>query len=291
MQIKNRYLSLLFDTFDTPIRFLYSRAGVISTTLNKLMFWKLYSSDFIRLNDNFLHVRKLLKEQQIDIRGKIVLELGPGNSYINAYNFLMNGAKKVILIDKYSRYIQTKKQLKFMQQEIAFLKNQYAGQDIFFLDKDGAIKDGFIELNDKDITDLQKKILPVDFIYSTSVLEHLRNADKAIQSMNLLLKPGGFMYHHIDMRDHYNFSSPFLFYKYSNRIWENWLTKEGMSYTNRWRYWDFINSFKASGFSLVREETTRYHLNGKSLHEEFRGQKDIDIGLMDIILQKDAHIT
>lgn len=286
MQINNKYLSYLFDTFDTPIRFLYSRAGILSMIFNKLMFWKLYTSNFSKLNERFLFIWKLLDEHQIDLRDKVILELGPGNSFINSFNFLMNGVEKVILVDKYPRFLQTKKQRDFTKQEIDFMRSRHLKQDLFFLDEiNGAVNKDYIEFHGVDISELN--IPPVDFIYSVSVLEHIRDVENVIYSMKRLLKPGGIMYHHIDIRDHYNFSSPFLFYKYSRSTWENWLTKEGGSYTNRLRYRDFINLFKESGFSLVKLETKRYPLNGKYLDTEFRGQEDLDIGLMDIILKKD----
>ena len=52
---------------------------------------------------------------------------------------------------------------------------------------------------------------PVEFITSTSVLEHVTKPDEVIASFARLLAPGGLMWHSIDLRDHQDFSRPFEF--------------------------------------------------------------------------------
>jgi hypothetical protein len=84
MKINNKYLGIIFNKFDVPIRFLYSKLG-----LNRLFFWKFYSSDFKKLDNQFEEIKKLLIKNKFNFKDKICLELGPGNSYINGYNFFM----------------------------------------------------------------------------------------------------------------------------------------------------------------------------------------------------------
>jgi SAM-dependent methyltransferase len=281
MIIKNKFLAPIFDTFDLPIRYLYTHAGPISTGLNKMMFWKLYASDFSKLDAKFTIMYDFLQKNKLSLKDKYVLELGPGNSYINAYNFLMLGAKKVYLVDKYPRHNNTKAQKKFMKDELEFIAQKYGVSKLPFIGQDGSIDQNYIEFIPKDLTDTTD--LHVDFIYSISVLEHIKDIGNNIMKMADILNPGGYMYHRIDMRDHFNFNNPFLFYKYSDRTWENYCVKEGLSYTNRWRYDDFMKAF--GKLNIIYEEIEKYPLP-KNIGKKFIGRNSLDIGVLSIILQK-----
>ena len=72
----------------------------------------------------------------------------------------------------------------------------------------------YIEFIGRDLTSVTLKE-KLDFACSISVFEHIRDAEGNIKKLSYLIRKGGFMYHKIDMRDHYNFNNPFLFYKYS----------------------------------------------------------------------------
>jgi len=285
MKVDNKFFSLIFNKFDFPVRFIYSRFWPINIFLHKVMFWKLYSSDFNKLDQKFSEMNQFLQNNNVNLKDKIVLELGPGNSFINAYNFLILGAKKVILVDKFSRYIKTRKQNDFYNKEIQFIKNKYKQEKLFFLDENNNVRSEFIQFFDKDITELDS--LKVDFIYSVSVLEHIKEIKKNIIKMSKILELGGYMYHSIDMRDHYNFNNPFLFYKYSDYIWNNFLTKESLSYTNRWRYDDFIRCFNENNFKIVKEEKIEYKLDNIKINTRFKNYKNLGVGNLNIILQKE----
>jgi SAM-dependent methyltransferase len=218
MKIDNRLASFFYDRLDFPIRFLYSQLY-----LNKMFFWKLYASDFKKLDSKFEELKKIIDKLDKNFKNKICLELGPGNSYINAYNFLMHGAKKVILVDKYPRYIKTKKQIRYFQKELDYILKKYKKKNLFFIKKD-QINLQYIQLVSQDISGAQIKD-KIDFIYSISVLEHIKNIEGDIKQLSKIIKKGGLIYHSIDLRDHYNFNNPFLFLKYPKKVWEKYLTK------------------------------------------------------------------
>jgi len=100
--------------------------------MNKLLFWKLYSSDFEKLDRIFEDSLTILKRNNISIKDKTILEIGPGNSYMIAYNFLMHSAKKVIQVDKFQRTIKTKRQKEYFKREIEYVSKKY-GQKPFFV--------------------------------------------------------------------------------------------------------------------------------------------------------------
>lgn len=290
MQINNKFAGIFFDSFDVPLRYIYTQTGPLSNVINRIMFWKLYASNFHKLDEKFEESLSLLKKNNVSVSGRVVLELGPGNSYINAYNFLMQGAKKIILVDKFPRILRTSKQKYFYKEELEYIKQKYCKTDLFFIDEDGFPMTKYIKFISSDISKSSLKE-SVDLIYSVSVLEHLQDVSGTNHKMETLLNPGGFMLHDIDLRDHYNFGNPFLFYKYSDYVWNNYLTKEGLSYTNRWRYDDFMSEFRKYDFLITHEEVERFEIpSNLKINDKFRSYKNLEIGKLKIILQKPLDI-
>ncbi len=284
MKINNKVANYLFNKFDAPIRFLYCRLGLISQIFSKFLFWKLYSSNFIELDKKFEKIYEGILKHNINLKDKVILELGPGNSYINAYNFLLKGSKKVILVDKFPRQIKTKKQQKYFLDEINYIKNKYKIDNLFFLNESNNIKNEYISFISKDLVESDIKT-NIDFIYSISVFEHIKNIAENIKKLAEILVPGGYMYHHIDLRDHYNFNSPFLFYKYPDHIWNKYLTKEGISYTNRWRYDDYIKAFSDNSLALIDNEVVNFSIEKYKINPMFFG-KNLECGIANVLLKK-----
>jgi SAM-dependent methyltransferase len=267
MQVNNRILAAVWDFFDFFVRFMYCRFGIISG----LFFWKIYSSNPQSLDKVFDEMYNLFKEYNVPIEKSSIIEIGPGNSNILALNFLMLGASKVILVDKFPRMINTGKQKEFFKNEITYIQQKYKRNPAFF--KDNSINKKFLDYISSELT--ESDLTNVDIIYSNNVLEHVKNVELNIKSMWRILKPGGFLYHNIDLRDHYNFNSPFLFYKYDNHIWQTYLTREGVSYTNRLRFDDFIRLFKENGFEIIHFQTIKQECDINTLSPEYK-TKDID---------------
>jgi len=170
MKLENKFLSYFWNNFDFLIRFIYCR----NAFFKKILFWKLYFSDFRKLDQKFEEMKKNTLKNRFDFEGKICLEIGPGNSYINAYNFLMNKAKKVILIDKFPRMVKSREQHKYFIQEIDYIKKKYAKENLFFF-KDGKLDERYIKFISGDITNINL-LEKFDFIYSFSVLEHIKKS-------------------------------------------------------------------------------------------------------------------
>lgn len=232
-------------------------------------------------------MKSMVYDANFTFYDKVCLELGPGNTLINACKFLHNGAKKVILVDKYPRYIFTKKQAPQIENEITFLRNKYCGSQKFDTDTtDCQIDTSLIELITSDLKEVN---LPekIDFAYSVSVFEHIKNVEDNIKKLSHVIKDGGFMYHSIDLRDHYNFRNPFLFLKYSNSTWEKYLTKEGISYTNRVRYTEFKRLFEKYGFKIVGEDVVKFPIPELALSGEFnKSDENLGVGIWKVLLAK-----
>ena len=95
----------------------------------------------------------------------------------------------------------------------------------------------------------------VDVICSFAVLEHLPRLDRAFEAMRRLLKPGGWMIHKVDLRDHTDFSRPLEFLRYPEWLWV--VSRWKWSYMNRARWSVYPPLLAAHGFRLVERWPTR----------------------------------
>jgi len=89
----------------------------------------------------------------------------------------------------------------------------------------------------------------VDLICSFAVLEHLKDLGRAFSAMTRLLRPGGWMIHKVDLRDHSDFDRPLDFLRYPEWLWRLW--RWNLSYMNRVRWSACPPLLAANGFKLV----------------------------------------
>lgn len=162
-----------------------------------------------RVFDEYLHYSGIAIDQ---LRGKRILEVGPGDTFGVALKFLAAGARQVVCVDKF------------------FPKRDPEREDALYqaLGKELPDEEKWIVATVKDISrrvhrrlplDPSSPLLPLygfsiseadqklaresfDLIVSRSVIEHLENPEKAFSTMDRLLKPGGLIIHGIDFRDH-----------------------------------------------------------------------------------------
>lgn len=253
MYIQNPIIEYIFNKLDFPIRWVYCR---LPEFIRRLFFGGLYQVKFDKLDERFEQIKQELAGIGFSLQDKVCLELGPGNSYFNAYHFLIQGAKKVLLVDKYPRYSDSPDQQAVTAREFAHIKQKFSQDDLPYGSESGP-NPAFIRLLAGDIVELEIPD-PVDFVYSHHVLEHVKSVSATLEALSRSMRPGAVAYHVIDLRDHYNFNTPFLFYKYSPRIWEDQLTKEGVSYTNRLRIDDLVGEMKQAGFQILKLETEQF---------------------------------
>ncbi len=281
----NPLVRFLITRFDFIIRFLYCKLRFYR--IFDFFLPRLYSSNYESLNSYYDIIAGALKKNRFKIEGKRILELGPGNSYINAFNFLRSGAREVILIDKYPRYTDSERQKSYIRNEIDYFKSKRRVKKFDYVNERTCC------LNEKCITfiggDLCECALDrrVDFIYSIAVLHHIRGLDRYIRRMSELLNAGGMMYHVIDLKDKFHFfGNPFLFYKYSDFTWDRLLTDEAVTYTNRVRYREYLEMFEANGLELVWEKTISHDIPRMKINKKFAGRDDLAIGDAHFLVRK-----
>lgn len=85
----------------------------------------------------------------------------------------------------------------------------------------------------------------VDFLFSTSVLEHVDDPEAVYAEMARVVRPGGAAYHSIDLRDHRDFDHPLAFLELSDDEYSEWDTE------NRLRASEHVQLLEESGYDIV----------------------------------------
>lgn len=275
-------LKHIYNKFDYVVRFLYTQIPIVRNIIRKILFWKIYTSDFNRIDDVFIELDETFNHYGITLKDKQIVELGPGNSIALALNCLCNGAQKYQMVDKYPRIFKNDKQREFILKQITYFENKYSRNLNDFVNKItlefNQEKLSYVKNSVEDLKTISSD--SIDLILSISVFEHVKDVETSFQEMNRILKMDGVMYHKIDLRDHYNFDKPFKFLKYSDFLWNNFLTKEGFSYTNRLRVDDFKNILAKHGFEIIELENDIFEgdlPNKGQLNERFSNKDNDDL--------------
>jgi SAM-dependent methyltransferase len=80
-----------------------------------------------------------------------------------------------------------------------------------------------------------------DFVFTSSVYEHLDDVDGITCSLAALTQPDGLHVHYVDLRDHF-FKYPFEMLTFSEKAWRGWLNPT--SNHNRFRLRDYRRVFE-----------------------------------------------
>jgi|ERR1035437_4272369 SAM-dependent methyltransferase len=217
------------------------------------------------------NIRANLKKINFDLSGKVVLEIGTGRSLNIPILLWLYGAGKIITVDKNKLL---KKETTFSY--IDFLKNS-RGKLTDFLDDTNSkdfkerlsqlleVKRDFDSLfqlcNIQYIAPADAAKLPigsasVDLCLSLSVLEHIsaETINQIFIESKRVLKPNGYMYHDIDLTDHFSHTDSSItsinFLKFSEKEWAKY-SNNPFAYHNRLRIYDYSKIFQNVGLNII----------------------------------------
>lgn len=200
-------------------------------------------------------------DQQIQadsLKGRTLLELGPGDGITSGLFAHLYGAEKTYLVDSgdyAERDIQIYHNiLRSLQDESLDSANLLACPSF-----DDLCQTSGTEYLTSGLQSL--KIIPsdsVDFIFSQAVLEHVRAGEflETMAELHRILKPDGASSHRVDLKDHLGGALNNL--RFSEQLWESPLFAEAGFYTNRIRFGDMKNMFEQAGFSAEFPEIRRW---------------------------------
>lgn len=214
-------------------------------------------------------------------KNSVILELGPGDSVVSALLGFSKGASITYMVDVGS----------FARKDISFYKNFVSNM------KDGGALVPNIEWSNTTFSEILERCngryltngieslrtIPsksVDFIWSHSVLEHVRKHDfkELLNEFQRILKPDSYSSHNIDYQDHLNHSLNNL--RFSNSIWESSFFINSGFYTNRINAIKMHEMFKNAGFIILKEEFGRWPflpISRAALHEDFQSLADDEL--------------
>ena len=144
-----------------------------------------------------------------------VAEIGPGDSCGVAMRFLADGCARVDLVDRF----YTKRDQKYHAKVYESLFSHYPvlAQKLPGVDFEDEKTFGAICRHygaDAASETFFRETNAYDFIVSRAVLEHVQDPVGSMQSMFAALRPGGWMLHKIDLRDHGMFTPEWHELKY-----------------------------------------------------------------------------
>lgn len=190
--------------------------------------------------DTFQALRDRLRDLAIDLADKHVLELGSGRYARLALQMLNAGASRVTLADFYAKPLSDPRHRRLLVEDCA----RYG------LDAETVLASIDVVAGDFLTTSPLGPTMKADLIISTAVLEHVRDPLIALEKSWEWLRPGGYVSHIVDLRDHL-FDTPFEMLTYSNRTWNRWLNPRDGFHLNRWRLPDYLQAMRKAGFESI----------------------------------------
>jgi SAM-dependent methyltransferase len=213
-------------------------------------------------------------------KGFVGLELGPGDTLASALLSQSFGGSASYLIDvrdfaqrDMSFYYSLRRFLSEKNLPARDLESVASVEELLSLCRSRYMTGGVASL----------RLIPdgsVDFIYSHSVLEHIREAEflETMRELRRIVRNSGGCSHRIDLQDHLSGALNNL--RFSKGLWEsNFISQSGF-YTNRIRFSEMIEMFKAAQFDahVVKIDTWRELPTPKQkLAARFRKMSDEDL--------------
>ncbi len=200
-----------------------------------------------------------LPERRSDIRGKVVLEIGPGINFGSVLLLASMGAKPMVN-DRFLAPWEETYHYVFYQKLRDWIKENMNGADLTALDKVLQEHDHSKEViqcssspleNLRDIPDES-----VDIVCSTAVLEHIYDPQRAFRSLSRISKKGALGLHQVDFRDHNNFDRPLDFLLIKDEEFMKKFKQESGEHGNRWRPAEYRNLFQKNNFRVIKYIST-----------------------------------
>jgi SAM-dependent methyltransferase len=233
------------------------------------------------------HVKRL---KPTPVKDLCVLEIGPGDTLLSALVHYAMGFKSTILVDEGS-YARTDFEpynlmihyLEKQEYELNALKGIDTVEELLQKIDARYLTHGLDSM--KEIPDSS-----IDVIWSQAVLEHIgiSEFDEYLVQMRRILKPDGLCSHRVDLKDHLGGALNNL--RFSRKLWESDFFSKSGFYTNRIRYTDMLNRFRAAGFEILWVSEDRWEevpTPMKKLDMEFRNLdvNELSISGFDIVLR------
>ncbi|MGN7503728.1 MAG: methyltransferase domain-containing protein [Alphaproteobacteria bacterium] len=202
------------------------------------------------------------------------LELGPGDSIISGVIAKAHGAHKTYLVDSGDYVTRDTSLYRALIQKLQESGLECSTDLATITHFDALLQAYNVEYCTEGLSDL--KNIPdssVDFIWSQSVLEHVRKKDfdATMRELHRILKPGGKMSHSVDLKDHLDYALNNL--RFPTWFWENEYVARAGFYTNRINYAEIKDILKGAEFVISWEHIDKWYtlpIKVEKIHRDFK---------------------
>ncbi len=224
-----------------------------------------------------------------ELKDRVILELGPGDSIATAIVAASHGAKTILLdsgkyasqdVNLYKFFAENLRDIGLKPPDLSEAENI---EDI--LDLCGSY---YYTRGLSSLKAIEKN--SIDLIFSQAVLEHIREHEfqETMVECKRVLKNYGIASHRIDLKDHLGGGLNNL--RFSNRVWESSSFVRSGFYTNRIRYSRMVSLMEEAGFTIELVKVDRWDtipLAKSKLATEFAHLCDDDLLIkgFDVILR------
>jgi len=210
----------------------------------------------------------------------VILELGPGDSIASAIIASAYGVKHTYLVDVGSFATKNLAFYRFLASNVRSrginapdLSSAASFEEVLHICNAEYLTSGISSLR-------QVRTGSIDFVWSHSVLEHVRKneLETVLLELKRVLKPDAPSSHNIDFQDHLDGALNNL--RFSNRLWESSFFAKSGFYTNRIPAVTMHGMFKTAGFEIRQEGFGKWPAlptPRSSMHADYRMYRDEDL--------------
>lgn len=214
---------------------------------------------FTRCFHDYFDILGIPRDRITDyLRGKTLLEYGPGDTPGVALLMIAHGAQKVMCVDRFPMLSLSGRNARALRELVAGLPAPFRqrGEAAIRHDKDDAVslRTEYVEylVRPSGLSGLRAK---ADLAFSRAVLEHVDDLAATFADMAAALKPGGTAIHQVDLKSHgLHRRNPLDFLTWPESLWRLMYSHKGVP--NRWRIDRYRDAIKGCGLNLERLSVT-----------------------------------
>lgn len=196
------------------------------------------------------------------VKGKRILEIGPGVNFGSSLMLKCCGAKTVAVSDRYLAAWQDDYHTRFYTELKKQLRTRQANWDTACLDELIASKSyvpeviGRLPVPLENMADVKDGCF--DIVFSNAVLEHLSDHERAFRELNRVSARGAYGFHQVDFRDHRDFARPLEYLMCSKANFEKLFRGCFGECGNQLRPSEMEQLWQANGFHILDIKPTHY---------------------------------
>lgn len=211
-------------------------------------------ADYFRrcVSDYFAILGSIADDPSTLVRGKCILEYGPGDVPGVALLLIAHGASQVVCVDRFKLVKLSDKNAAILQRLLDGLGGEQLARARECFNTPGDPASGFNETRVRyqvatdGISGLERQ---ADLVLSRAVLEHVNDLVSTFADMHRALLPGGICLHQVDLKSHgLHRHNPLDFLTWPPLLWR-WMYG-GKGFPNRWRVDRYREAVAAAGFEL-----------------------------------------